>query len=272
MSRGSPRPGLYYCRECISQFTVTVGTVCEQSHIPLHKWVLAFHLMGASKKGISALQLQRMLGLGSYKSAWFMAHRIREAMDDKGAGGPIGGEGKTVEVDETHYGQHLYRHKKVRIGTKGKSKVMALVERGGKVRARKVDKIDSATAKAFLLEHAKPGGRLMTDETGIYTSIGSPLAGLFISHQRVMHTADEYVRGDVYTNTVENFFSVFKRGMRGVYQHCGNQHLQRYVTEFEFRFNHRTALGVNDDQRARAVLKGIEGKRLTYRRIDGRQG
>jgi transposase-like protein len=258
------RNGLYYCRQCREQFTVTVGTVCEHSHIPLHKWVLAFHLMGASKKGISALQLQRMLGLGSYRSAWFMAHRIREAMREIEPG-PLGGEGKTVEVDETFHGPSTYilRGKNWEKKPGGKrDKIMALVERGGKARSIKVDELNLKTIREVLTRNVHAASVLNTDDAIHYRKTVDG----FADHQTVNHTLKEYVRGKTTTNTVEGFFSIFKRGMIGTYQHCGEQHLHRYLAEFDFRYNNRVALGVNDDQRTIAALKGAEGKRLTYRR------
>jgi len=269
----SPRPGLYYCRECLEQFTVTVGTVCERSHIPLHKWVLGFHLFSASKKGISAKQIQRMMGL-SYKSAWFMCHRIREAMAPQaGTVEPMGGEGKIIEADETYYGAKDRTGK--RQGPGGKAKIMALVERGGAVRSFRVKRVDAKTASELLTAHAKAGSQLMTDESGIYAGVGSWARGHFARHRSVIHSADEYVRHEkglppIHTNTIEGFFSIFKRGMVGVYQHCGEQHLQRYLAEFDFRYSNRERLGVNDDARALKALRGIEGKRLTYRRINKR--
>lgn len=262
----SHRKGLYYCRDCRQQFTVTVGTVCEHSHIPLHKWVLAFHLMGASKKGISALQLQRMLGLGSYRSAWFMAHRIREAMKETNPG-PLGGDGKIVEADETFHGPSTYildakKGWRAKPGKSPRDKIVSLVERGGKARSIKVEKINVATLREVALKNVDQRSILNTDEGWSVKFIGSHFAG----HERVNHSKKEYARGTTTTNTVEGFFSIFKRGMIGTYQHCGENHLHRYLAEFDFRYNHRVALGVNDDQRAVAALKGIEGKRLTYRR------
>ncbi|HEV2550355.1 MAG TPA: IS1595 family transposase [Stellaceae bacterium] len=264
----SHRPGLYHCNGCEKQFTVTVGTVYESSHVPLHKWLLATHLMTASKKGISAHQIHRMLGI-TYKSAWFMAHRIREGMREFNPP-PMGGEGKTIEADETYYGPGVRRagSRKKRQGTAGKSKIVALVERGGPVRSFKVDHADAKTIRKVLVENASRKSKLMTDEAGMYASVGLE----FERHGTVMHSAEEWVRRDdrlVHTNTIEGFFSIFKRGMRGIYQHCGEQHLQRYLDEFGFRYSNRIALGIDDQQRALKALRGIEGKRLTYRRIDG---
>jgi transposase-like protein len=260
------RPGLYYCNACKKQFTVTVGTVFERSHIPLNKWVAAFHLMASSKKGVSAHQLHRMLGI-TYKSAWFMAHRIREAMKDDGSSGPLGGEGQIVEADETYIGptRHRFTNKKgwkpVK-GHSGKWKVLSLVERNGRARSVKIERLNTESIWEILSRNADRKSILMTDEASWFTAPGDQFAG----HHTVNHSEKEYARGIWHTNTIEGFFSIFKRGMRGVYQHCGEQHLQRYLHEFDFRYNNRAALGVNDAQRAAIALKGIEGKRLTYRR------
>lgn len=257
----SHRPGLHYCGACKKQFTVTVGTVFERSHIPLHKWLLASHLMASSKKGVSAHQLHRMLGI-TYKSAWFMAHRLREAMKDENPG-PLGGEGKAVEADETYIGKRKLNHRRYTVrGWDHKCRVMALVERGGKSRAVHVDMLDRKTVREFLVANADRASVLHTDEAGIYKRVGRE----FAKHERVNHSKDEYVRGSAHTNTIEGYFSIFKRGMKGIYQHCGEQHLQRYLAEFDFRYNHRVALGISDVERAAALLQGIEGKRLTYRR------
>lgn len=268
----SHRPGLYYCNACKGQFTVTVGTVFERSKIPLNKWVLATHLYAASKKGLSAHQLHRMLGV-TYKTAWFMAHRIREAMkEDVKSSGPLGGEGKTVEVDETYFGKKddqrmpAYRqgkpYKSKKLGTK-KRAVVALVERGGNVRSFHVETATVASVRTVLVTNASRASTLYTDESKLYTNTGKE----FASHDTVHHSSGEYVRGTVHTNTIENVFSVFKRGMTGVYQHCGEAHLHRYLAEFDFRYNRRTKLGFTDQMRHDELLEGIRGKRLTYRRI-----
>jgi len=262
----SARPGLWFCADCRQQFTVTVGTVFERSKIPLHKWLLAVHLMSASKKGISAHQLHRMLGV-TYKTAWFMAHRIREAMTEKNPG-PIGGSGKTIEADETYQGPQGYTFSnesgwKVKMGKGDKRAIVALVERGGEVRTFHVDKVNAKTLRTILVINTNRASALMTDEFPAYHAAGQE----FASHGRVCHSAKEYVRGDAHTNTVEGYFSIFKRGMKGVYQHCGEQHLQRYLNEFQFRYNWRH---VEDAERRDEALKGIAGKRLTYRRTDQR--
>ena len=256
------RPGLYQCYECHSQFSVTVGTLYERSHIPLHKWLLATHLMTASKKGISAHQLHRMLGI-TYKSAWFMAHRIREAMTDKPTT-PMGSGGGTVEADETYIGRKPGR--KLGKGSGHKMAVMSLVERGGAVRSFHVDDVKGKTIAKVLGRNVSPEAHLRTDEWTIYKGLGWN----FASHESVNHSKDEYVRGNVHTNTIEGYFSIFKRGMKGVYQHCSEQHLHRYLAEFDFRYSNRAALGVSDTERAEKALKGIVGKRLTYRRTNQR--
>jgi transposase-like protein len=237
---------------------VTVGTVFERSKIPLTKWLAATYLMASSKKGISSHQIHRTLGV-TYKTAWFMTHRIREAMRDTSTdqlGGP--GSSGIVEADETYFGKTRARSKAEHYAKK--QKVVALVERGGKVRAFHVKKVTAATLKPILEKQISPTARLMTDGAGLYTLIG---AG-FASHETVNHYMGEYARGDVTTNTVEGFFGILKRGLRGIYQHVGSQHLHRYVNEFAFRYNHRVALEINDVERAQLMLEGIGGKRLTY--------
>jgi transposase-like protein len=258
------RPGLWYCAACNDQFTATVGTVMERSKIPLTKWWLAMHLIGTSKKGMSAHQIHRSLGI-TYKSAWFLCHRIREAMKAVNPS-PLGGEGKIIESDEAYWGgkdvetnPKMKRRRRGKPGPGGKSRIMTLVERGGEARSVHAADLTNATMQRVLLENADTKSRLMTDE-GTSPSIGL----LFASHETVKHSAYEYARGDVTTNTVEGFFSVFKRGMRGTYQHCNEKHLHRYLAEFDFRYNNRTALGVSDAQRVAKIAKGIAGKRLTY--------
>jgi transposase-like protein len=280
------RAGLYNCRACDEQFTVTIGTIFEDSKIPLHKWVLATHLMAASKKGVSAAQLQRQLGLGSYRTAWFMAHRIREAMTPGAKGGlpPMGGPGKVVEADETYYGKVATPSKvradgktfvadrpggKGRKGGKGpanKRAVVALMERGGEVRVFHVGNADKATVSKIVTDNVHPESHLHTDESHLYKGA----ANVFASHETVNHTSKEYVRGEVTTNTVEGFFGVFKRGMNGVYQHCGEKYLVRYVKEFEFRHNTRASLGFNDTDREALLVKSAAGKRLVLRPAQGK--
>lgn len=269
----SHRPGLYQCNACREHFTVTVGSVMERSHVKLHKWVFAFHLMAASKKGISAHQLHRMIGV-TYKTAWFMEHRIREAMKETVASsGPLGGEGKTVEADETYIGkkddQSPSPQRKGRPYTKRKAgnlkrTVVALVERGGSVRSFHVENATKDSVREILFTNADRKSTLYTDDSRLYTETGKE----FGQHRTVNHSAGEYVRyeGDktVHSNTIENVFSVFKRGMFGTYQHCGEAHLHRYLAEFDFRYNRRAALKVTDTERAHDAIKGAAGKRLTY--------
>ncbi|MBS3650807.1 IS1595 family transposase [Pseudaminobacter sp. 19-2017] len=275
----SHRPGLYYCNECKGQFTVTVGTVFERSKIPLSKWWLATHLMGSSKKGVSAHQLHRMLGV-TYKTAWFMAHRIREAMkEDVKSSGPIGGEGKTVEADETYIGKRetprVYARPRARknwkptksgkAGGAQKRIVVGLVERGGKARMFHLQNATATTVREVLVRNVTRDTTLYTDESRLYVETGKEYA----KHDTVKHSAKEYARREgelvVHTNTIENVFSVFKRGMVGVYQHCGEAHLHRYLAEFDFRYNRRAKLGFTDAMRVEELMQGIEGKRLTYR-------
>jgi transposase-like protein len=269
------KAGWYRCaeKECRKDFTVTTGTVMERSHIPLNKWLMAFYMMSASKKGVSAHQLHRALGL-DYKSAWFMCHRIREAMRDDNEPGfdPLGGKGKIVEADETYFGQVEERKpskqrgkrpftKGGRSGPGGKRAVVSLVERGGRVRSFHPATADGDTVTAIVLDNIKRESRLHTDESRLYDFPGAE----FKAHETVTHSHGEYVRGDVHTNSVEGFFSIFKRGMKGVYQHCKEKHLHRYLAEFDFRYNHRTALGCSDIDRTIAAIKGVDGKRLMYR-------
>ncbi|GBF27415.1 hypothetical protein MnTg02_02468 [bacterium MnTg02] len=266
----SHRLGLYQCNACREQFTVTVGTVFERSKIPLNKWLLATFLLSSSKKGMSAHQMHRMLGV-TYKTAWFMAHRIREAMkEDYKASGPLGGAGKTIEADETYFGkrenprpsaQRKGRPYIKRGKAAEKRPIISLVERGGKVRTFHVQQATKAIVKDILFRNASRKSILYTDESRLYTATGKQ----FAEHETVRHSAHEYVRGIVHTNTIENVFSVFKRGMRGIYQHCGEAHLHRYLAEFDFRYNRRTALKITDMERTNDALKGIGGKRLTYR-------
>lgn len=258
---GVTQAGMFVCYACEGKFTVRTGTVFERSHIPLHKWLLAIYLMGSSKKGISAHQLHRMLGI-TYKSAWFMAHRIREAMAPAKSAAPIGGKGKIVEADETfiqkksgkrkHPGSGGYAHKIA---------VLSLVERGGHVRSRMIDGANMPEVHKAIRETMDPESLLHTDGAQYYKFLG-----LTADHESVDHSKT-YVRkgktGKVHTNTAEGVFSVFKRGLVGTYQHIGEQHVDRYLAEFDFRHNNRARLGVTDDVRAGRVLKGAEGKRLT---------
>lgn len=263
--------GLWHCKPCRKKFTVTVGTVFERSHIPLSKWLAAFALMCSSKKGISAHQGHRMIGV-TYKTAWFMWHRIREAMKQGGLSNvpPMGGKGKVVEVDETYLGdlpEHKRPHKAsnrerkpLKRGPGHKRAVLSLVERGGAVRSFYVENAPMEKVVEIVRKNVSTESRLHTDESYLYRSVGKE----FADHERVVHSKKEYARGDVTTNTVEGYFSVFKRGMKGIYQHCDERHLHRYLAEFDFRYNNRSSLEINDSQRTRLALKGITGKRLTY--------
>ena len=251
----STRPGLHQCNACREHFTVTVGTVMERSHIPLNKWVLAFHLMAASKKGMSAHQLGRMLGL-TYKSAWFIAHRIREAMREP-TPGPLGGENKVIEVDETYVGGKAKNRAKRPV--KPKQAVVSLVERKGKVHSMHVANVTAKTLRPVIVKHISRASYLMTDESAVYPAVSDEFKG----HGTVNHSAGEYARGKFWhTNTVENYFSIFKRGIIGTYHHISEAHLQRYAGEFDLRYNTRK---ISDVERAETALRGIEGKRLTYR-------
>jgi transposase-like protein len=248
----STRPGVYKCRPCQKPFSVTVGTVFEDSHVPLHKWLYAAHLLTASKKGFSSHQLHRTLKV-SYKTAWFMSHRIREAMRPAEFT-PMGGAGKTVEVDETI------------IGKSWRNIALTLVERGGSARSFHVSGTTLATLLPIIRMNISRESHLMTDAAPYYKMVGKE----FASHGRVEHAVDEYVRREgarvIHTNTVEGYYSIFKRGMKGIYQHCSEKHLHRYLSEYDFRYNYRVRLGYDDAMRADKALEGIRGKRLTYRR------
>jgi len=255
------RRGLWKCADCREQFSVTVGTVFERSKISLSKWLTAVYLLCSSKKGISSHQIHRTLGV-TYKTAWFMTHRIRLAMADVSGGGLMGSGGKAVEADETYVGRKPGRDK--RRGHSHKETVFALVERGGNVRSTHITGKTFAGIKRSLKKNVSPEARLMTDSARLYRNLGKK----FADHQSVNHSKGEYVRGDAHTNTIEGVFSVFKRGMTGTYQHCESQHLHRYLSEFDFRYNNRASLGVSDHGRTANALKAIEGKRLTYKRPD----
>jgi transposase-like protein len=251
------RPGLYFCGDCRQQFTVTVGTVFERSKVALHKWVLATHLICASKKGMSSKQLERMLGV-TYKTAWFMTHRIREAMTTTPTG-LLGSGGGTIEADETYWGNKADYGKGPR-GWHHKMKIVSLVERDGEVRSFHVSRVNSKTLKPILQAQIAKDAHVITDQANVYKSAAKG----FASHKSVNHSLGEYVKPDgTHTNTVEGYFSLLKRGLIGTFHHVGEQHLIRYVKEFDFRWNHRK---VTDTERAASALKGISGKRLTYRR------
>ena len=251
------RPGLWKCKDCREQFSVTVGTVFERSKVPLHKWLIAVCLLTASKKGMSSHQIHRMLDV-TYKTAWFMTHRIREAMASPG--GLLGGAGQPVEVDETYWGNVGKQAKGAR-GGDHKMKIVSLVERDGDKRSFHVPSVTAKTLRPILNAQVSAKARLMTDEARVYTKLGAD----FAEHSVVNHSIKEYARGDVTTNSVESSFALLKRGLVGTFHHVSEQHLQRYATEFDFRWNHRKT---TDAQRADAALRGIEGKRLTYRRTD----
>jgi transposase-like protein len=257
------RPGWYQCNEteCRSQFTVMVGTVFERSHIPLNKWLMAAFLMCASKKGMSAHQMHRMLGI-SYKSTWFMLHRLREAMRPAKYPGPLGGKDEIVEVDETFIGGKATNRKSRNV--RKKQAVVALVQRGADVRSFPIRKVNSRTLNSLLRYQVSKKSYLMTDDSNIYPKIGKK----FARHSAVNHSIEEYVRGGAHVNTAENYFSILKRGINGVYHHVSHEHLPMYLAEFDFRYNARSGLGVSDSERAGKLLKGIVGKRLTYRRPD----
>jgi len=253
----SHRPGLYYCNECQGQFTVTVGSVFERSKVPLTKWWLATYLMNSSKKGISAHQLHRTLKV-TYKTAWFMAHRIREAMR-KGGLSPMGSDGGFVEIDETFIGRKSDVER--RTGYEHKHAVLTLVDRKGEARSFHIDRADTKNVMPIVRANVAKEARAVTDEAGQYVHLHKDVA----EHQVVRHAKGEYGRGDWHTNTIEGYFSIFKRGMKGVYQHCSEKHLHRYLAEFDFRYSNRAALRVDDGERAARAIKGAEGKRLTYR-------
>ena len=265
MKGKSHRPGLYQCNACREPFTVTVGTVYERSKIALHKWLMATYLLSCSKKGMSSMQLSRMLGV-TYKTAWFMTHRIREAMRDTSTN-PIGGEGKTVEADETYVGgkeknRHMSKRKSTRGGHGEMAPVVSLVERNGNVRSFHVADVTAKTLAPVMMKHVHGASVLNTDEAPVYRKIG----GMFAGHSTVNHREGEYVHSRdgrlTYTNSAESFFALVKRGVYGTYHSVSEQHLHRYLSEFDFRYNARM---VTDAERTAAALKGIEGKRLTYR-------
>ena len=260
---GIERHGLYKCPDCRGQFTVRMGSIFEESHIPLHKWLQALHLMCSSKKGISAHQMHRTLEL-TYKTAWFLCHRIRFAMQST-ATEPMGGAGKIVEVDETFIGKFddVPHRAKVR---NSKMTVVTMVERGGEARSFHTAGHRRSDVESLMMNNIKPESALMTDEANHYKAVGKR----FVSHDFVNHKNDEYVRGHITTNTVEGFYSIFKRGMKGVYQHCSERHLHRYLAEFDFRYSNRIACGVNDAARAGKALTGAIGKRLRYETVDSR--
>ena len=272
MKGKSTRIGTYKCYKCRKPFTVKVGTIFESSHVKMHLWLQAIFLMASSKKGISSNQLHRTLGV-TLKTAWFISHRIREAMRSGGLA-PLGGEGKVVEADETYHGKREtpieYARPRARKNWKptksGKSGgaqkrvIVSLIERGGDVRSFHVKQANKENVTALVNQNISEESDLFTDESRLYKGLDQK----FASHQTVKHSRGEYARGKVHTNTIENYFSVFKRGMRGTYQHCREKHLHRYLAEFDFRHSNRLAMGQDDIGRANNILSGIVGKRLTY--------
>lgn len=257
----STRPGVYKCKDCRKPFSVTVGTIMERSHIPLSKWVLAAQLMAASKKSMSAHQLHRMLST-SYETAWFLFHRLREAANDIGRAGPIGGEDKVIEADESYIGGKA-RNKAFGPPPK-KMAVFTLVERGGEARSRHVADVTAKSLREAIVTQASRKSYLMTDEAMVYERLGHEFAG----HGTVNHSADEYVRtgGFHHTNTVEGFFALLKRAVYGQFHHVSEAHLHRYLAEADFKYNTRSD---DDADRAAALLRGTKGKRLLYRQPDG---
>jgi transposase-like protein len=263
MQGKSTRQGLYKCYQCRKPFTVRMGTIFESSHVPLRIWLQAMYLIAGSKKGISSNQLHRTLGV-TLKTAWFMAHRIREAMRT-GDLDPMQG---VVEVDETYIGR-INGARTPRGGVAHKMKVLSLVQRGGGARSVVIDRTSADEIIPVVMANVAREAHIMTDEHAIYRN-AKELKTEFAAHSIVRHQFGEYVVGKAYTNTVEGYFSIFKRGMRGVYQWCAEKHLHRYLAEFDFRYSNRVALGCNDEDRANRLLEGIVGKRLTYATANGR--
>lgn len=268
MGGKSTRIGAYKCYNCRKPFTVKIGTIFESSHIPMRLWLQAIFLIASSKKGISSNQLHRTLGI-TLKSAWFMSHRIREAMRS-GDFSPFGSNGGAVEVDETFIGNDFTKKPKGERKGRGyehKNKILSLVDRTtGQARSVVIDNLRAATIIPMLEANIAREARVMTDEAPQYKFVGRH----FADHGFTCHSQGEYVsRVDrsIHTNTIEGYFSIFKRGMKGVYQHCAHNHLNRYLAEFDFRYNNRVALGVDDQDRANKLLSGVVGKRLTYETI-----
>lgn len=253
----STRPGVYKCYVCRKPFTVKIGTVMEASNVKLHLWLQAFYLLCSSKKGCSSHQLARTLGI-QVRSAWFLSHRIREAMRT-GSLAPMGGTGGIVEVDETFIGRQKGKPK--RRGYAHKMAVLTLVDRDGDARSVHIDDVKTATLIPIVKQNIAREARVATDEAVQYRRLNR----FFVQHEALNHLADEWTRGEFHTNTVEGYFSIFKRGMKGIYQHCSEKHLHRYLSEYDFRYNNRIARGVDDQQRTEKALAGVKGKRLKYR-------
>jgi transposase-like protein len=261
------RPGLYKCKDCRKPFTATMGTIYERSHIPLHKWLLATALMCSSKKGISAMQLHRNLGFGSYRTAWFMAHRIREAMKSDDTT-PMGSGGGDVFADETYFGRNPDMPRS-RMPIRGMNQILTLVDRTtGRSTSMVFDgSLNAANVMPVLEANIAKEARLITDDARHYRTPGKS----FAAHRFVNHSGGEYVSREdrtITTNQIEGFFGIFKRGMRGIYQHCGKQHLHRYLAEFDFRYTNRIATGCDDTERTRRCIAGTVGRRLMYARPD----
>jgi transposase-like protein len=263
MQGKATRMGLYKCYACRKQFRVTVNTIFEKSHVALHLWLQAFYLIAGSKKGISSNQLHRTLGV-TLKTAWFMSHRIREAMRVGSLSAPMGGGGGAVEVDETYITGG--KGPVIRGGKFHKRVVLTLVSRQGEARSFHIENASIRVVVPIVRENIATEAKVNTDDAPIYKHLDP----IYPDRKSVNHSKKEYVRGDVHTNTVEGYFSIFKRGMKGVYQHCSEKHLHRYLAEFDFRYSNRVALGVNDEQRASKAVEGVVGKRLTYRTTNSR--
>lgn len=255
---GKTQAGMFLCNACRDKFTVRTGSVMERSHVPLHKWLLATHIMAASKKGMSALQMSRMIGV-TYKTAWFLCHRIREAMDQADGNAPLGGPDTVVEADETYVGGKAKN--RAFKAPKPKKAVVALVERDGRARSFHVANVNAKHLRGLVVTNVDRASHLMTDEAPVYTRVGREFNG----HSVVNHSAKEYVTtgGFKHSNTAENFFSIFKRGVIGTYHHLSEAHLGRYCREFDMRYNSRD---MSDGERAAEIVKGFVGRRLTYRR------
>jgi len=257
MQGKSTRIGTYKCYACRKPFTVKIGTIFEKSHIALRIWLQAIFLLSSSKKGLSSNQLHRALGV-TLKSAWFMSHRIREAMRGGGLA-PMGGDGGIVEIDETFIG---YRAggREIKGGSTYKHAVLTLVSRKGEARSFHIDRANADNIMPIVRKNLAAEAKVITDDAGYYRNLNREFMHAFVNH-----SAREWGRGEIHTNTIEGYYSIFKRGMKGVYQHCSEKHLHRYLAEFDFRYSHRVKLGVNDEQRAERTLKGVVGKRLTYK-------